>query len=311
MKKHPETTRPKALPSLNGLRAFEAVGRLGSVSAAAEALHVTPGAVSQRVRELEQAVGVALLKNVGNRVVLTEVGAAAHQPLDAGFRLLQVAVNRMQAQPIDRRLRLTCEPAFAANWLIARLPAWRARPGAVEILLDPSKTVVDIAAREADIGIRFGKGPYDGLQAIRLFEDEIFPVCAPEHLRQAIAAHGAIRGPEDLLQQTLLRLDWKKTGPWPDWEAWLLANGVAVTAVEGPVFHDTGLLLRAAADGQGFALGQGPLVQDMIRDGTLVAPLGGGLKTGFGYYLVYALGMDQQEPIARFRDWLLEEVKRG
>ena len=302
------------MPSLNALRAFEAVGRLGSMAAAAAELHVSVGAISQKVRELEKLVGTPLIRNKGNRVELTEVGANAHQPLDAGFRLLQVGVNRMHAKPYRAQLRLTCEPAFAANWLIGRLPAWRALENSVEILLDPSKELVDIAGRAADIGIRFGKGDYPDLHAIPLFEDEIFPVCAPDFLHAAVTQSGPLREPADLLRHPLLRMSWsRKTGAWPDWEAWLMAAGVldADDALEGPVFHDTSLLIRAAVDGQGFALGQNSLVQDLVKRGELVAPFGRGLKTGFGYYLVYAIGMGEQEDIARFREWIVSEVKKG
>jgi len=348
----------RRLPRLHGLRCFEAVGRLGSIKAAAAELHVTPAAVSQAVKLLEADVGVALLETRGNSVALTEMAAHAHEPLSAAFRLMQVAVNRMYLKPRQVQLRLTCEPALAANWLIARLPAYRALEGAVPIALDPSKAVVDLVGREADVAIRFGRGDYPGLTAIRLFEDEtIFPVCAPCLIHRG----RGLNAPKDLAGHTLLRLDWKsRLGLWPDWSAWLLAAGLGELAMQldemiededdaavaggdaaggdaarsgaagaKPTdgkkgqrrpkrfrsigFADSSLLLKAAIEGQGVALGQSSLVKDLIKQGQLVAPFAQSpaqaLKTGFSYYLVYPPELEDRKDLAVFRDWLVREAK--
>src|SRR5262249_26590598 len=160
-----------------------------------------------------------------------------------------------------------------------------------DVLLDPAKAVVDIARGEADLGIRFGQGRYPGLEAINLFEDEIFPVCSPDYLR----LH-PINRLEDLKHPHLLRLHWPATTPWQDWPEWLEAAGLIgeSDAVDlerrGTVMGDSSLLLRAAQEGQGIGLGQASLVVDLINDETLVAPFAQRLKTGFGYYLVYPIG---------------------
>lgn len=300
------------MPPLSTLRAFEAVLRLGSIQRAADELHVTRGAVSQQVKALEQDLGVKLLARTGNRVALTEHALRGRDPLSAGLRLLQQGVERMRHRPPVDRLRLTVEPAFAANWLIKRLPTYRALPGGMNVLLDPSKSVVDIAGGEADLGIRFGQGQYPGLEAINLFEDEIFPVCAPAYLKRH-----PLRNLADLRHHHLLRLDWKVTHPWPDWAEWLQAAGVldepdALEVTQrGTLIGDTSLLLRAALEGQGIALGQASLVADLIQDGKLVAPVARRLKTGFGYYLVYPQGADERPEIAVFRDWIVAEAKVG
>jgi LysR family glycine cleavage system transcriptional activator len=303
---------PMRMPPLSTLRAFEAVVRLQSIQSAAKELNVTPGAVSQQVKTLEADLGVQLVRRSGNRLMLTEHAIRGRDHLSAGLRLLQQGVERMRLRPPMQRLRLTVEPAFAANWLIRRLPAYRALPGAQDVLLDPSKQVVDIARGEADLGIRFGQGRYSGLEAIDLFEDEIFPVCAPDYL---------LRNPvgdiEDLKHHALLRLDWQATNPWPDWPEWLAAAGAideddaTEAAGRGVVMRDSSLLLRAAVEGQGIALGQGSLVADLIRDGKLVAPFAHRLKTGFGYHLVYPHGADQRTEIKLFRDWIVAEAKKG
>lgn len=302
---------PTRMPPLSTLRAFESVARLRSISLAAIELHVTPGAVSQQVKALEVDLGVSLLARRGNRFQLTEQAIRGRDHLSAGLRLLQQGVERMRTRPPVRRIRLTVEPAFAANWLIRRLPSYRLLPGAQDVLLDPTKEVVDIARGEADLGIRFGQGRYPGLEAIDLFEDEIFPVCSPGYL-----ALNPVRNLEDLKNHHLLRLDWRRTGLWPDWTEWLEAAGLtaehdaADAERRGTVINDSSLLLRAALEGQGIALGQGSLVLDLIKDKKLVAPVARRMKTGFGYHLVYPHGADARPEIKAFRDWIVREAKK-
>jgi len=302
---------PTRMPPLSTLRAFEAVVRLRSIQLAAVELHVTPGAISQQVKALEADLGVQLVRRSGNNLMLTDQAQRGRDHLSAGLRLLQQGVERMRLRPQLQRLRLTVEPAFAANWLIRRLPAYRALSDGMDVLLDPAKEVVDIARGEADIGIRFGQGTYPGLEAINLFEDEIYPVCSPGYLLL-----NPIKSLEDLKHHHLLRLDWRATNPWPDWSEWLHAAGLidADDALEtdrrGTLIRDTSLLLRAAQEGQGIALGQASLVADLIKDKKLVAPVAGRLKTGFGYYLVYPQGADERPEIKVFRDWIVREAKK-
>lgn len=308
-------SHPARMPPLGTLRAFESVARLRSVQLAAVELHVTPGAVSQQVKALEADLGVQLVRRRGNEMELTEQGLRGRDQLSAGLRLLQQGVERMRTRNRPRRLRLTVEPALAANWLIRRLPKYRALPGALDVLLDPAKELVDIARGEADIGIRFGQGRYPGLESINLFEDEIFPVCSPGYL-----ALNPIKKPEDLKHHHLLRLDWRATNPWPDWQEWLEVAGVLDPADGGAdfidierrstVIRDTGLLLNAVLDGQGVALGQASLVADHIKEKRLVAPFARRLKTGFGYFLVHPQGADERPEIKVFRDWIVAEAKR-
>lgn len=296
------------MPALAALRAFEAAARLGSVRRAAEELHVTPAAVTQQIRALEADLGLPLVQKRGNALELTEAGLRGKDPLINAFRQMQQAVERMRQRKAPRRLRLSVEPAFAVNWLISRLPRYRELPNALDVLLDPTKTVVDLDANEADLAIRFGRGQYPGLESIDLFEDEIQPVCAPDYLKRH-----PIAKPRDLLQHRLLRLDWSsREGLWPDWPAWLEAAGVTDYNAEDRkrdiTVPDSTLLLRAAVDGQGVALGQNSLVVDYLKKGQLVAPLPKRLKTGFRYHLVYPIGADQRPEVALFRDWVLSEA---
>ncbi len=208
------------MPPLSTLRAFESVVRLRSIKWAAVELHVTPGAVSQQVKSLEADLGVKLIRRSGNMLMLTDQALRGRDHLSAGLRLLQQGVERMRtpaaAAPVAAHHRAGLRGQLA-DQAPARLSRIARR---MDVLLDPAKELVDIARGEADLGIRFGQGLYAGLEAINLFEDEIFPVCSPGYLRA-----NPIKDIEDLKHHHLLRLDWRATNPWPDWPEWLQAAG--------------------------------------------------------------------------------------
>ncbi len=301
--------RPVA--ALPALRAFEAVARLGSVRAAAEELHVTPGAVSQQVKALESELGVTLIRRTGTGVALTRIGEEAKADLTDGFRLLARATSKMRKgkRGLAIRLRLD-DPAIAVNWLIARLQHYRARPDSVDIVLETATAWSDWEDDDDsyDMAIRFALGDFPGLESHRLFSDEVLPVCSP-----ALLAKTPLKEPADLARCTLLHLDWSSAHnlPWPDWPAWLRAAGVTgVDASRGPRFNDYTLCLQSAVGGQGVALGTKPVVADHLAARTLVAPFAKTIVTPFAYYLVYAPAMRERPEAVDFIGWILEEARQ-
>ncbi|MFZ5789983.1 MAG: transcriptional regulator GcvA [Pseudomonadota bacterium] len=298
----------KRLPALPSLRAFEAVARLGSVRAAAQELHVTPGAVSQQVKALEAELGLRLLARRGRHIALTEAGRAGREELIAAFRLLREATQRIAAAGGRRRLRLSVDPSFAATWLIARLERIRRDTGC-EVAIEATKERADFDRADADAAIRFGAEPFPGLVAHRLFADEVCPVCSPRLTR----GPRGLRTPADLGRYTLLHLEWNpRAGRWPDWQTWLAAAGVeGIDAQAGPRFTDHALALQAAVEGQGVALGSTALVADHIAAKRLVAPFSVCLDTPFAYYLVYPRASATRAEIRALADWLTAEAARS
>jgi LysR family glycine cleavage system transcriptional activator len=295
------------LPALVALRAFEAVARLGSVRGAAAELHVTPGAISQQIRVLEHDIGVPLVRRKGNSMELSAAGMAVTDDLTAAFKLLASAVARMRYATARRsHLRISVDPAFAASWLISRLPRYRERKDSVEIMIDATNRVVDLQNEDVDLAIRFSKGGARDLAEYRLFDDEVFPVCSPRLMR----GRSAIRSLSDLRKATLLHLDWtSRSGAWPDWTAWLQAAGVhGVDASNGPHFSDHSLLLQAAMDGQGLALGTPALVRDHLKSGKLVAPFDNRIRTDFAYFAVCVRERAGDLAINGFIEWLQTEA---
>ncbi len=298
------------LPSLNALRAFEAAARHLSLTKAARELHVTPAAVSHQVRALEADLGVSLLRRVKGAFVLTETAQTALPVLRAGFDQIAEAVRRLRADEARHFLTISVGPTFAATWLVRRLGRFKAAFPEIDVRLQTTDQVADFARDGVDIGIRFGAGDYPGLQAVRLFDEEIYPVCSPGLLERG----PPLDSPADLAGHNLLHVEWtwaltKGKGETLDWQLWLRAAGAEkVDALRGPRFSHANLALQAAIEGQGLALGSESLARDDLAAGRLVRPFDVVLPVNFAYYLIYPEETAALPKIANFRHWILTEI---
>ncbi len=294
------------LPSLNALRAFEAAARHLSLTKAARELHVTPAAVSHQLKALEADLGVTLLRRVNGEFVLTETAQAALPVLRAGFDRIGEAARRLRADEARHFLTISAGATFAASWLVRRLGRFSQAHGEIEVRLQTSDEAVDFVRDGVDIAIRFGAGVYPGLAAIRLFDEEIFPVCSPNLPKP----NRPLAEPGDLAGHPLLHVEWSRhEGETLDWEMWLRAAGADdVDASRGPRFSHTSLALQAAIEGQGLALGSESLARDDLASGRLIRPFDVTLPVNFAYYLVYPEETADRPKIAAFRHWILAEI---
>src|SRR5271165_4735017 len=169
-------SRSSRLPSLNALRAFEAVSRHLSFAKAAEELHVTKAAVAQQVRLLEAEVGAPLVSRAGRALRLTEAGQAGLRDLGDGFDRLVQAVRAMREASGNRLLVINASASFAATWLVGRIGRFKQQHPQIDVLLDAGGEEADLWRANVDVGIRWGKGEFQGLAATLLFEEEVFPV---------------------------------------------------------------------------------------------------------------------------------------
>ncbi len=295
---HPSSPR---LPSLTGLAALDALLRWGSVKRAADALAVTPQAVSQQVKLLESQVNARLITYEQRQWRLTLAGQAGAGRLRSAFDDLQLAVRQMREAAERPRLTVSADPALASTWLVPRLARFDVQAAGFEVWLDASARVADLAAGEADVALRYGTGEYAGLEAWRLFDDRVFPVCSPA-LRDGARP---LRSPADLVHHALIHLEWQPArGRWPEWSDWLAAAGVGGLDTErGMRFTDHALALQAASAGQGVALASAALTRDSLAAGLLVQPFATELETGFGYDVVVRTG-ERGGPARTFVDWL-------
>lgn len=287
----------RSLPPLNALRAFEAAARLGSVTAAAAELHVTHGAVSRQVKQLEQTLGTALFQRVGTGLRLTEAGKRLLPALTSSFDLMEAGVAQA-ARTRGGNLIVSCLGTFTMRWLIPRLFAFRAMHPDIEVQLSASDAPVNFLRDRFDLAIRTERPPWpSGVIATPFIEEEVGPVLSP-----GLQARLDLRTVDDLARATLLHTDTRRSA-WPDWFA---ANGRAeLPPAAAQSFEHFYFMLQAAASGLGVAIGPKPVIEDDLAAGRLVAPFGF-VKSGLSYVSLRPHADDGRA--ALFEAWLVEQV---
>jgi LysR family transcriptional regulator, glycine cleavage system transcriptional activator len=291
------------------LRAFEAVVRLNGFSRAADELGMSQSAVSQHVRMLEDWTGQRLLVR----------GARASHPTDEGQRLADAVADGLgrigeACQDLRSRgrsgttLAVTCLPGFAINWLFPRLIRFdQAHPDiSVSISTDPRP--VSFAGGEADVAIRYGMGRYPGLFVRKLLGESLTPVCAPALL----TGEAPLRVPADLARHSLLVDELKPVGGrLPNWEFWAAQSGVTLPRpARIRRFGQSNMVVQAAIEGLGVALGRDALVMDALADGRLVRPFAlPPVPSDYAFWLVCPEAALQRPAVRAFHDWVLAEAQ--
>ncbi|HPT49054.1 MAG TPA: transcriptional regulator GcvA [Accumulibacter sp.] len=286
-------------PPLGGLRVFVAVAETGSVTAAAARLHLTHGAVSHQLRQLQDYLGVALVEKRGRGLKLTDQGAAYAERLSRALVEIDQATEKLLVARDHRRLRVSCMPSMAARWLLPRLGAFISRHREFDIEVQSSNRLADIKGGEADVALRFGSGHYPGLSSRLLMRDWYYPVCS-----RAFVEQQALTEAGQLIHLPLLRSHDE------NWQPWFKAAGVDCEEPRrGAVFDDSSLMLMAAASSQGVALARHSLAVDELASGRLVRPFTATVESPFSYFFVCRPGDERQAAVTAFRDWLLEEAR--
>lgn len=289
------------LPLL-ALRAFAEAGRHRSIKRAAAALGVTPGAVSQQIRQLEERLGVTLFTRTRYGVRLTDAGAKVHPALILAFDQIATSLGALEAINAQPTLTISTVPSFAASWLVPRLGGFTAAHPEIEVRVEATSSLVDLRRNRADVAIRHGLGNYPGLVAEYLMAPVLLPVAAPALL----AGRPPVTEPAACLGWPLLQ-----DADRADWPLWLRASGVAddPRAGRGPSFADDLLLIRAAVAGQGIALVRDIHAADEIASGRLVLVLDRPWPKDFAYYAVTLPEAASRPPVRVFLDWLGQEAR--
>ncbi|MBJ2165842.1 transcriptional regulator GcvA [Acidovorax sp. IB03] len=299
----------RSIAHLNALRAFEASARHQSFSLAAQELNVTPAAVGQLVRTLEDWLGSPLFVRSTSgraRLVTTEVAEQALPDIRAGLERLAVGLERLRSGSAGGVLTVTVSPAFAAKWLLPRIERFQAAWPETDLRLDTSLKPVDFVAQRIDVGVRYGRGLWPGLAAEKLMDEEVYPVCAP-----ALLATATLQAPGDLRGQVLIHDQSVDTSTgFASWQAWLRHAGVqGVPTDRGLRINNSAAVLQAAIDGQGVALARSVMAHDDLAAGRLVRLFPQvRLESALAYYVVYRPECIAQPKVAAFRDWLLREA---
>jgi len=297
------------LPSLNALRAFESAARHRSLTRAAEELHVTPAAISHQVKALEADLGIKLLSREGQDYVLTNAAAASLPRLREGFDCLADAVRLMREDTSANLLTISVSPTFASIWLVPRIDRFKVAYPDYDVRLETTDAMTDFAREGVDMAVRFGAGDYPGHDSIKLFSEEIAPVCSPDLLKRL----GPVETPADLLSLPLLHVDWRAGQPdAPSWAMWAKAAGLPDADVRrGLRFSHAATAHQAAIRGQGVALLNAAMAEDAISAGYLTKPFDISLRFRFAYYIVYPEDWRDLPKIAAFRSWLLSESAKA
>lgn len=287
----------RRLPPLNALRAFEAAARHVSLSAAADELLVTHGAVSRQVKALEADLGVPVFRRLHRRIELTPAGEALYARVRGAFDVLEMGANEARVAATKRPLVVSCIATFSMRWLMPRLHDFAARHPDIEVRLSAPDTPLPFQRTDVDLMIRADHDEAGRDIAAEPFMEELIgPVCAP-----ALVADGGMTDPAKLAGQTWLHTE-SRPSAWADWFA---AGGAPVVRPAAEQRFETFyFLLQAAATGFGVAIGPHPLVADDLAAGRLAAPFGF-VPGGRSIYLLYRTAAASDDRVTAFRDWLL------
>ena len=270
------------LPPLSALRAFEAAARLGRMTAAAEELSVTPGAISRQVRQLEQHLGVALFDGSKARPTLTPAAHVLQPVLTNAFAHIADAVREV-SDPSRGALDVACFSTFTVKWLIPRLFDFQAQHPGIEVRLRTTDAGAGAGRIHGDLSITAEEatGARDTSKEQPLFPEHLGPVLSPE-LAQRVALHQ----PADLADPALAPLRLHTRTRRNAWAMWGAAAGATVPlptpSQAGPEFEHYYFTLEAAVRGPGVAVAPWHLVMDDVQAGRLVAPLGF-VASGYDY----------------------------
>lgn len=297
----------RRLPPLNSLKAFEASARRLSITLAARELGVTPGAVSQQIKVLEDHAGAPLFRRDGGAIALTELGARLQPVLRDAFEQLKRAADIVYGPAGRHSLTVSVPPSFAARWLAPRMVRFSAEHPEIEVWISADMQLADVAGGRVDVAVRYGTGGYPGVRSEVLLEAGVIPVCSPTLL----TGKAPLQKPADLARHTLIHVGAGRVEePRPDWKAWLRARGVTgVDAAAGPRYDQTAFAIEDAANGRGVALAPRAFVASDIASGRLVAPFADGyLATNMAYHVLTRRNGGREEA-RTFVAWLRREAE--
>lgn len=298
----------RSLNRLKWLHAFEATARHGSFTGAAQELGVTPAAVGQLVRSLEDWVGHPLLHRTRSgkeRLTLVDEAQEALQDITQGLDKLETGLNKLRGRRSRSVVVVTASQVLMMNWLMDRLNRFSETHENINLRLNVTEKLMDVSHGEADIGIRCGQGDWPGVHKTWLMDEEAVLVCSPR-----LVPPGKMACREWLATQKLIHDDTPHPGAdFPSWDAVLMAVGAPEAQDSGLHINSTSAVILSALSGRGVAIVRYALVKQLIETGQLVQlhpdrrwPL------KWSYYLVTPQQKVMRDEVNVFHDWLLQDV---
>lgn len=291
------------------LKVFAVSARHLSFTRAAEELHVTTGAVSQQIKQLEERLGFKLFRRLPRRLELTDEGQRLAGVVDEAYQAVGLEINRLRSGLMSGILRLRALPSFLAKWLMPRLPRLQARFPDIELHIAAEDSSLSLRDGDFDLAIDLNDGHYPGLSITPLMDEMIFPVCAPSLMR----GRPPLSRPDDLAYYPLLHdvTAWRGSHDYAEWEHYLKAIEAGhVNVRRGYTFNRNQLTMEAAIDGMGVAIARRTLITSELKTGQLVAPFAQRVATDKRYGIVHAPGALDDRRVRAVHDWLVEEARR-
>jgi LysR family transcriptional regulator, glycine cleavage system transcriptional activator len=296
------------LPPLGFFQGFEAAARNLSFTKAAAELFITQSAVSRQIKTLEEHLGVVLFDRRPRALALTEKGEELYRLATDILDRLQTATDHLKAQSRTRQVSITTTTGFASLWLIPRLQRFTHLHPDVDVRISATTDMLNLERSLVDLAIRYCKPEHAPEEAIRLFGEEVLPVCSPALLRDPSRP---LREPRDLAHHILLHFDFPGAEKMVmDWGTWLTALGIGDLKAAGALhFSQYEQMIQAASSGQGIALGRQPLINELVQSGALALPFSDAMVGTRAYFIIEsALGAGKPH-VRAFGDWLRSEVK--
>jgi len=289
---------PHRLPSLNSLLAFESAARHRSFTRAAGELHLTQGAVSHQIRQLEENLGVALFERVRQRTIITQAGLTYLRDVRRLIAQLTEATHRTMASGTNLILNLGVVPSFATTWIMPRMPGFLDRHPGVTVNFICRNARFDFQSEQLDAAIHYGEDNWAGAFASYLFAEDVIPVCsAAFHARWRIGAEADLAG-VPLLQQ------FTRPAAWDDW--FRHAGIQAAQSFRGLRFDNFNMVVAAVKAGLGAALLPRYAVEEDLRNGSILVLSDKGLPSSRGYYFVCPEDKADMPAVVVFRDWIVQ-----
>ncbi|MCX5592284.1 LysR substrate-binding domain-containing protein [Alcaligenes endophyticus] len=295
-----------ALPPLRAVEIFETLGHSQSLQEAAQRLQITPGAVSQQLKLLEQEVGTSLTYREGKRLRLTAAGTRYHQLCTQAFELLREAQQEMERARNTSMLSISAVPSLLKTWVAPLIFEWQEQHDPLLTLhLKGSHAEPDLEAEHIDFRITYGQTGLRSSNHTELYTDLVVPACSP----QLLGSLGSLQHPRDILNYPLLSSDWQPrfTSP-PSWREWFEAALVSLDAQpldSFRIFSLSHMAIDAAVAGQGFVLAQCSMIQQELAQGKLILPFSLALPLPWPYVLSWRSGSFENPSSRQFHRWLL------
>lgn len=292
----------RQLPPLKSLASFEAAARHCSFTSAANELNVTQSAISHQIRQLENILGVQLFNRQPRHLSLTEAAKILLPEITESLNRMDSIVGKVKQLRDNsaNRLSIRVAPSFALAWLSPRLGEFWLKHPDIELCLFHSHAITNFDTENIDMGVAYGKGDWPGIQTELLLKLDFFPVCSPKLFDNKKTPPGLC----DLKEYNLLHeVDYEC------WTRWIeLAGMKDMNPYQGSIIDDTNVLVQAAIDGKGIALGSSIFVDPYLEDGSLIKLSDISMQNDDGYYVIYPDNTATSSFVTLFKDWIQSQT---